>query len=1137
MPLPSAAPSNKDNAMLNPPCLRLLALSLLLVTSGVSTAALTFEGEAPDGAPAPAVMEKDAEPVTTSGEVPTAPRVIEPSDYGRFERLGFGTTISKNGAWMAYSISRENKDQELRIVSLSTDDPREDIVVAFGQRAEFSADGARVGYLVGVSEEEREALQKKGETPSTTLVIRALAKDGSEDDVLEIEKVASFEFSFDGRYLLARRIAAKGAPGGGDIILRTLATGTDMTFGNVDAYAFADDTCLLAMTIDAADDIGNAIRIYDPERGTLRTLDSKNTTYSSLTWRKDSRDLAVLREVKDDAKKSKAEAAGKKGASKKSPKDSGKESEKESTQTILVWRDLGGEELHASFAEQGRADFDKDLRVVTDRGIRWSDDGATLFFSVKERENKDAEKSDDKDKEEAAAPAGSDVESPGEGRGAAEKTESAGGGSAIPDGETPVTTDVEKVVAEKTDVEKIDVEKIDVEKPDAETIDAEKPDVEKIDAEKPDEEIGDTPATDEKKAAKGGKAATASWKPLRESLKEPAGVDVWHAKDITVMPQQKKQRDRDNGFLAAWWIDDDAFVQLSSEKLEEISLLNGQKNAIATVNEPYEKLKKFGPTLNDIYRVDVRTGESRRILEGLKYRLTESPSGRYMVYVRNNNLWTYDFETDSHADMTSTLDTSFIDREIDELTDEKRAYGVGAWSKGDERVLVYDKFDVWSLAPDGSAAERLTNGADLMIEHRLVFLEKTRGRGFFARAPEDGIDLSSPLYFSVYGDRTKRSGYARKVPGGELVTLLEEDCRIASLQKAEEADVYVYLRESFSDSPDYYVAGADLACGRPVTHTNAFQHEYLWGKTQLITYKNKYGDVLQGSLAYPAGYQPGKRYPMIVHIYEKRSQNLHRYHSPTETNPYNHAVLTAGGYFMLEPDIVYRPQNPGLSAVDCVLPAVEEALSTGMIDPQRIGLMGHSWGAYQTAFLVTQTDVFAAGVAGAPLTDMISMSMNIYWSSGTPNSWIFHEGQGRMDQPFWRDTQTYINNSPIYHIDKMDTPLLIAFGTEDGAVDWTQGVEMYNAARLAEKPLVMLVYEGEGHGLRKQENQVDYHYRVLEWFGHYLKGDEPKKWITEGVSHEERQEQLKKAKGGAGEGAPAAGGARGAGGRGGRGPG
>ncbi len=184
-----------------------------------------------------------------------------------------------------------------------------------------------------------------------------------------------------------------------------------------------------------------------------------------------------------------------------------------------------------------------------------------------------------------------------------------------------------------------------------------------------------------------------------------------------------------------------------------------------------------------------------------------------------------------------------------------------------------------------------------------------------------------------------------------------------------------------------------------------------------------------------------------------------------------------------------------------------------MIDLEQVGLVGHSWGGYQTAFTVTQTDVFAAAVAGAPLTNLFSMYLSIYWNSGGTDARIFEISQGRMEVPFWEDIEAYRANSPVFHIDHMNTPLLVAFGTEDGAVDFNQGVEFYNAARRANKDFVLLVYEGENHSNRKKPNQLDYHRRIIQWFGHYLKGDPAPQWISEGVPYLEQERALKKKNG------------------------
>ncbi|MCH8286384.1 prolyl oligopeptidase family serine peptidase, partial [candidate division KSB1 bacterium] len=210
------------------------------------------------------------------------------------------------------------------------------------------------------------------------------------------------------------------------------------------------------------------------------------------------------------------------------------------------------------------------------------------------------------------------------------------------------------------------------------------------------------------------------------------------------------------------------------------------------------------------------------------------------------------------------------------------------------------------------------------------------------------------------------------------------------------------------------------------------------------------------------------------------------------------------GFFVYEPDIVYQLRDPGISAVECVVPAVKEVLKRGDIDENRIGLTGHSWGGYQTAFLITKTDIFAAAVAGAPLINMISMYSSVYWNSGNTNQVIFETSQGRLPKPYWEDWKKYVDNSPVFGVKNITTPLLVAFGTDDGAVDFNQGVEMYNAMRRQQKEYVMLVYEGENHSNSKKENQLHYAKSAREWFLHFLKDETAPDWITKGVSYADR---------------------------------
>ena len=597
--------------------------------------------------------------------------------------------------------------------------------------------------------------------------------------------------------------------------------------------------------------------------------------------------------------------------------------------------------------------------------------------------------------------------------------------------------------------------------------------------------------------------SSAAKKSLRETLKEPAGVEVWHPKDVDIMPVQKKraaQKKREN-FLAAWWLDDGKLVQLGNDLTEQVELLDGHKHALGLDNTPHDPERKFGPTLHDVYVIDVKTGSRTKVLEHLKYSLGSSPDGRYVVYVKDNNVWSYDLKTAAHVNLTGALGVSFINEESSSLTDEKPPYGVGSWTKDGSHLLVYDRYDIWLLKPDGKDPRRLTEGRKDKVVHRRVRLD-------FEKDGDRYLRLDSPLYVSLDGETSKYSGFGRLKAGEKLETLVWKPKQIRQLQKARDADIFAFTEEDYDDSPDIFVSGPDLASARQASQINPFQKDFLWGRSELVDFTSVGGKQLQGALLYPANYAPGKTYPMIVYIYERLSDRLHFYAAPSEQAPYNTAVFSAEGYFVFMPDIVYRAQNPGLSAVECVVPAVKKVLEGGKVDPKKVGIVGHSWGAYQTAFLVTQTDIFAAGAAGAPLTNMMSMSVSIYWNTGQTNAWIFHESQGRMDRPFWQDVDTYIKNSPVFQIDKLKTPLLVTFGDEDGAVDWNQGVELYNAARLAGKPVVMLVYPGENHGLAKKPNQVDYHYRILDWFGHYLKGEKAPRWMTEGQSHLDRQKEL-----------------------------
>lgn len=595
-----------------------------------------------------------------------------------------------------------------------------------------------------------------------------------------------------------------------------------------------------------------------------------------------------------------------------------------------------------------------------------------------------------------------------------------------------------------------------------------------------------------------------------DSDEERSPVEIWSTDDARIIPMQRAQESRDlaRTLLAAWRPDDGRVVRLGTDLMTASVLSEDGRWAIELDEKPYERDVMFGREWQDIYRVDARSGERTRLLEKVRYVYPGSPEGRWLLYFQGEDWWSLDVASGRTANLTGMLDGSFADSTYDypvvQLPPE--GYRPLGWIDGDAAVLLRDRFDVWAVRPDGSGGERLTDGAAEEIEHGVVRLDPDA----------DSFDSSEPLYLSLFGTKSKRSGYARvrlrKTDGGyaargPVERLVWEDASVSRLSRAWDADVYAYVAQRFDDSPDVFVGGAGLDDARRITRTNPFQDDYAWGHAETVDFTSRTGVPLQATLLYPAGWEAGRTYPMIVYTYEMLSDGVHRYEVPSERDYYDFQAWTQEGYFVLQPDIVYRPRDPGVSAVDAVVPAVARIVDMGLVDPDRVGLIGHSWGGYQAAFIPTQTDIFATSVSGAPLTDFLSMPGSLHWGPGFPEFGHWETGQARMGVPPWEDFEAHVRNSPVAHIQDLHTPMLLMQGDDDGTVDFRQGVEFYNYARRAGKQLVFLVYPGEDHGLRREEDQRDYHQRILEWFAHWLKGEPAVDWMS-GVSWLERKEEL-----------------------------
>ena len=570
---------------------------------------------------------------------------------------------------------------------------------------------------------------------------------------------------------------------------------------------------------------------------------------------------------------------------------------------------------------------------------------------------------------------------------------------------------------------------------------------------------------------------------------EPADVQIWHSKDVYIYPQQQSrlEADRQRTLLAAWHLEDDRIVQLSDDLATDAVLAENGRYAINRDASPYDWGTMFGRRYHDAYRVDARTGERSLIEDRVRYSYL-SAGGRYLLIFDGTDYSSIDLATDEERNLTAGLAATFANIEYDTPTDVIPPFGVSGWTDGDDSVLLRDEFDLWRVSLDGSGAERLTRGAEDEVVHRLV-----RFGG-----PDEPIDLERPVYLSLRGRWTKEEGYAR-LENGRSERLVLESRGVRSLQKADSTDVLLVQLQAADDSPDIFVGDSELSHLRQLSQTNPFQNDFAWPHSELIDYESEAGIRLQGALRYPANYDSGRRYPMIVYTYEIVSTRLHDYTIPSVRRYYNDMVWQQAGYFVLRADIVFRARDPGVSTLEAVRPAVAEVVGMGLVDPDRVGLIGHSWGGYEAVFVPTRTNTFAATVSGAPLTDFVSMMGAIHWNSGLPEVGHWETGQARMEVPFWEDPEAHRRNSPVHKVHELETPILMAFGDADGTVDYDQGTEFFNFARRAGKQFVLLIYEGENHGFRARKNQSDYQIRILEWFGHYLKGEPAPEWITDGI--------------------------------------
>jgi len=585
---------------------------------------------------------------------------------------------------------------------------------------------------------------------------------------------------------------------------------------------------------------------------------------------------------------------------------------------------------------------------------------------------------------------------------------------------------------------------------------------------------------------------------------------LWHWKDTRLQSQQQVQESTDRSFsyLAQYRVQPQTFIRLADDEMRTVTVAPKQRFAVGFDDREYELMGNLdGRRFRDVYSVDMETGVRKITVKRARWYNGTSPDGERFLFYEDGHFHVHSLKTGQTRNITKTVPVSFVNTESDVNVVNPPTQALG-WTKDNKAVLISDNWDIWQVPVEGGAAVNLTvNGKKDQIRYQQRFaLEPLEQR-------DEGIDLTKPQYFRAYGEWTKKTGIAQLEPGKPGVQMVMwGDASYGRLMKARNADIYLYTRDTPAEPPDFYVAEGKVDAGQRITDQRPQVAQFAWTPgVQLVNYTCDKGDKLQAALFLPADYEKGKAYPTMVNFYERMSQTANTFQNPS-ANGFNRSVYTSNGYAVLIPDIVYKVNDPGMSAVWCMVPAVKAAIATGIVDAKKIGITGHSWGGYQTSFLITQTDIFAAAVAGAPLTNMVSMYSLIYKNSGGGNMAIFESSQGRFKGGYWDNWDAYYRNSPVFFAKNVRTPLMILHNDRDGAVDFTQGVEYYSTLRRLGKPVIMLEYVGENHGLARRPNQRDYTVRMMEFFDHYLKGAPAPDWMKNGVPRLKMEEHLKERK-------------------------
>ena len=579
-----------------------------------------------------------------------------------------------------------------------------------------------------------------------------------------------------------------------------------------------------------------------------------------------------------------------------------------------------------------------------------------------------------------------------------------------------------------------------------------------------------------------------------DSIQQQAGIDIWHGEDLLIKTHEKviwNQTNRQN-LISVIHLDENKIVQLADKEITDAQPSGEGNFVLASTFLPHSKRITWEGRFRDIYAVNIHTGAKQLVATEQSDVAVISPNSEFILYFDQENWHVYETATSKRRNLTQDSDVPFFD-ETNDRPISPSSYRTAGWMEDGESVLLYDRYDVWNVNLASGKMFNVTGGEGR--KNKTVFrIRKMNNEPLFGRREE--------VFLEGFNENTKeRAIYSTRLDRLGVNLVLDEGINLKLRLLSGDGKSVVFTRESYDIYPDLLISGIRMRNPVKLSDLGSQTEQFNWGSAELISFESVEGTPLQGVVIKPGDYDQSKKYPVFVYYYEKSSQRLHDFNQTLINHRPSFGYYASNGYVLFLPDIHFTEGRPGMSAVNSLVPGVQKLIDTGIAHPEAIGLHGHSWSGYQTAFVVTQTDIFKAAIAGAPVSNMTSAYGGIRWGSGLARQFQYETGQSRIGYSIFEQPDLYIENSPLFYANNINTPMLIMHGDVDEAVPWEQSIELYLAMRRAGKDVIFLQYHGEPHHPQKYENKVDYTVRMKEYFDYHLRGSDPPDWVINGAPY------------------------------------